>query len=85
MLEYAGYRPSKGAAKRRRCFPTVRLILRDGTGSSRSTLTFNPRFAEWQMGWPTNWTSCAAPVTGFARWLQRSRTALFEALSNADQ
>jgi hypothetical protein len=41
-------------------------------------LSLNPIFVEWLMGWPPGWTDCGSPVTGFARWLQRQRTALAE-------
>nr|WP_245913711.1 hypothetical protein [Caenispirillum bisanense] len=41
----------------------------------------NPRFCEWLLGWPTGWTNCALPVTGFARWLERSRTELSRLIS----
>lgn len=38
--------------------------------------SLNPLFVEWLMGWPIGWTDCGQPVTGFSRWLQRSRGAL---------
>ena len=56
-----------------------------GQKSSPSTRRLNPLFVEWLMQWPIGWTDCASPVTGFSRWLQRSRTALSELLSTQDE
>ena len=54
----------------------VRVSFKFGTGSFISTLISNPRFFEHAMGWPIGWSAPAEPVTGFARWKQRSRTEL---------
>lgn len=54
----------------------VQVSFRSGTGSFQSALTSNPRFYDWMMGWPINWTAPEARVTGFAAWLQLSRGAL---------
>jgi len=40
------------------------------------TLSFNPAFSDWSMGWPIGWSNSCSPVTGFHRWLQRSRSEL---------
>lgn len=54
----------------------AQLTLRPGPTCSCATLGSNPRFLEMLMGWPDGWTDSASPVTGFARWLRRSRSAL---------
>jgi hypothetical protein len=56
--------------------PPVRVTFWHGNGSLTSGLISNPRFYEMVMGWPIGWTNVAQPVTGFAAWLQRSRSAL---------
>lgn len=58
------------------CSLPVRVSFRLGNGSWLGTLTSNPRFFELAMGWPIGWTAPAEPVTGFARWQQRTRIAL---------
>ena len=58
------------------CSPPVRVSFRFGRGSFIDGLISNPRFFELTMGWPIDWTAPEASVTGFAHWLQRSRTAL---------
>lgn len=60
----------------------VRVSFRSGDGSSLADLISNPRFQELSMGWPIDWTAPEASVTGFARWLQRSRGALSEILAD---
>lgn len=54
----------------------VRVSFHSGKGSFITGLISNPRFFELVMGWPIGWTAPGEPVTGFAAWLQRSRTAL---------
>ncbi|MCG8434051.1 MAG: hypothetical protein MJA83_08480, partial [Gammaproteobacteria bacterium] len=76
MLQFAGFVPSQRKRSGRSSFPQLHLTLRPGTRSSAGTLIFNPRFTEWQMGWPKGWTSCGARVTGFARWLRLMRSEL---------
>ena len=61
----------------------VHVRLGPGTRSSPETLTSNPAFLEWVMGWPIGWTDTQRPVTGWSLWLQRSRTELSAALSRA--
>ncbi len=76
LLTAAGYRPPAGDRRMCLSLPQVRVMLRLGTGHCGPRPIFNPLFLEWQMGWPTGWTDPGARVTGFARWLQRSRTEL---------
>jgi hypothetical protein len=57
-------------------FRPVRLHLRPGRGSGATAHQCNPAFLEWLMGWPIGWTASGSPVTEFARWQQRMRTAL---------
>lgn len=59
-----------------RSSPQVRVSFRFGTGSFIDGLTSNPRFYELMMGWPIGWTAPGEPVTGYPRWLLRSRIAL---------
>lgn len=56
--------------------PPVQVTLRPGPTSSCATMGLNPRYLEMLMGWPDGWTDSASPVTGFARWLRRSRSEL---------
>lgn len=58
------------------CSRPVRVSFKFGSGSFIDGLISNPQFFELSMGWPIGWTACAAPVTGFARWKQRSHGAL---------
>ncbi|MFD2232783.1 hypothetical protein [Phaeospirillum tilakii] len=57
----------------------------DGPTSSPNGQTsrrrLNPQFAEWLMQWPIGWTACDSSATAFARWKQRSRSALSALLS----
>lgn len=64
-----------------RSLPPVRVSFRLGTGSFIGGLISNPRFFELTMGWPIGWSAPEEPVTGFAAWLQRSRTELSTLLS----
>ncbi len=59
----------------------VRVSFRFGTGSYIGGLISNPRFFEHVMGWPIGWTAPGEPVTGYAAWLQRSRTELSRLIS----
>lgn len=56
--------------------PPVRVSFSHGNGCFVNDLTSNPRFYEWAMGWPINWTAPGESVTEFAVWLRRSRGAL---------
>jgi len=76
LLQSTGFKPGTRDEMIYRSLPPLRVSLQLGTHASPGTLHYNPRFTEWLMGWPIGWTSCARPVTGFAAWLQRSRTAL---------
>lgn len=67
-----GWKP----ASMSRSSPLVRVSFRFGTGSYIGGLISNPQFFEHAMGWPIGWTAPGVPVTGFAAWLQRSRTEL---------
>ncbi len=61
--------------------PPLQVTLRPGTAAFERDLIYNPRFVAWLMGWPPEWTSCELQVTGYARWLRRSRIALSELIS----
>jgi hypothetical protein len=54
----------------------VHLNFKTGLKSFHGSLTSNPRFHDWMMGWPENWTSATDPVTEYAAWLRRSRGQL---------
>ena len=54
----------------------VRVRLQPGPSSLEERPACNPRFGEMMMGWPDGWTDISSPVTGFAPWLRRARTAL---------
>lgn len=48
-----------------------------GTAGEASRLTYSPRFGEWLMGLPVNWTAASGPsATEWCRWWRRMRTAL---------
>jgi len=53
-----------------------RVILLNGEKHSNGTLTFNPAFSDWMMGWPAGWTDPLQPVTGWSQWLLRARGAI---------
>ncbi|MFK9372502.1 hypothetical protein ACJEJU_24050, partial [Escherichia coli] len=57
------------------------MSFKFGTGSYIADLISNPRFFEHVMGWPIGWSAPGEPVTGYAVWLQRSRTALSRLIS----
>ena len=61
----------------------VRVSFRGGIGSYINGLISNPRFFEHMMGWPIGWSAPGEPVTGYAAWLQRSRTELSRLISRA--
>jgi hypothetical protein len=68
----------------------IQISFKTGLKSFHGTLTSNPRFQDWMMGWPENWTSATAPVTEFAAWLRLSRGQLsrlisLQNLSNSDE
>lgn len=77
ILQALGWRPGKASPSS----PPVRVTFNGGRGSFIATLISNPRFFELIMGWPIGWTAPGAPVTGFAAWLQHSRTALWQLTS----
>lgn len=52
-----------------------RVVLLSGEKFSKDGLTLNPAFTDWMMGWPPGWSEPLQPVTGWSRWLQRSRGA----------
>jgi len=62
--------------------PPVRVSFTHGRKSSLAALISNPRFYELMMGWPIGWSDPAAPVTGFAVWLLRSRGELSRLLTS---
>lgn len=51
----------------------VRVSFKHGKTSFSAGLTSNPAFHELVIGWPIGWTDAAGSVTGWPRWLQRSR------------
>jgi len=51
----------------------IRMSLMGGKSYWLANLISNPLFFERTMGWPKGWTNCAASVTEFPAWLQRSR------------
>lgn len=51
--------------------------MNDGSGS---TLSLNPLFVEWLMGWPIGWTDCVSAVTASSRWLRLMRSELSRVL-----
>lgn len=61
----------------------LHVTCRPGTRYSKGDLTLNPNFSDLLMGWPPGWSACERPVTGFALWLLRMRTAL-SGLPSAD-
>jgi hypothetical protein len=68
----------------------IQISFKTGLKSFHGSLTSNPRFQDWMMGWPENWTSATAPVTEFAAWLRLSRGQLsklisLQSLSNSDE
>ncbi|WP_221724658.1 hypothetical protein, partial [Ochrobactrum sp. SFR4] len=54
----------------------LHISLETGARSSIGTLSFNPNFSDWLMGWPIGWTDPMQPVTGWQVWLQRMRGEL---------
>jgi hypothetical protein len=72
-----------GARRKTTRASTLPLLatFRHGFERSHGGLISNPRFFEWMMGWPIGWTDARAPVTGFARWLRRSRSAFSKLIS----
>lgn len=67
---------SVGLAQSCRSSSQVQVLLKPGTRSSIPSPGLSPYFLEVMLGWPLGWTDPGSSVTGFARWLQRSRTAL---------
>ncbi len=47
--------------------------VKDGNAS---TLSLNPLFVEWLMGWPIGWTDCGSAVTALSPWLRLMRSEL---------
>lgn len=81
LTRATGWRP--GPARTYPFSLPLHVTLKPGTRSSRGDLIWNPRFGEWVMGWPIGWSDPSSSVTGFARWLQQSRGALSEKLTQA--
>lgn len=65
-----------GVTSPRACSLPIPMRLTPGNAPSEHPLVCNPRFLEALMGWPTGWTDTDSPVTGFALWQQRMRSAL---------
>jgi DNA (cytosine-5)-methyltransferase 1 len=65
-------------------------VIRDGPISSKTSRVLNPRFVEWLMGWPLNWTVaagstvCAPAETVLSHWLLLMRGALLKICSRDD-
>lgn len=62
----------------------LHVTCRPGSLYSGGDLTFNPSFGEMLMGQPIGWSDAEGSVTGFARWLQRSRGELSRLTSTFD-
>ena len=71
LMTAAGWTPQRPASSHR-----CRVILLNGEKHSDGTLTLNPAFSDWMMGWPPGWTDPLQPVTGWSRWLQHARGAI---------
>lgn len=65
-----------------RSSPRVRVSYKHGNSSSMGDLMPNPQFYELMMGWPIGWTAPGAPATGYAAWLQRSRSQFLRLLTS---
>jgi len=70
------------------CFHPGQPASKHGEKSSKSTRRLNPRFVEWLMGWPRNWTQCTIArddsdylETVFTPWKQRMRSCLLRLCS----
>ena len=70
MMSAAGWKWQRPRSTHR-----CRVILLNGEKHSGGTLSSNPAFSDWMMGWPPGWTDPLQPVTGWSRWLQRARGA----------
>ena len=68
MLMAAGWTPQRPASSHR-----CRVILLNGEKHSGGTLSSNPAFSDWMMGWPPGWTDPLQPVTGLSHWLRQGR------------
>lgn len=71
LMRAAGWTPQRPTSSHR-----CRVILLNGEKHSAGTLTLNPAFSDWMMGWPPGWTDPLQPVTGWSRWLQHARGAI---------
>ena len=74
LIKACGAKPEKDFS-----FQSIRplhISLETGARSSIGTLSFNPNFSDWLMGWPIGWTDPMQPVTGWQVWLQRMRGEL---------
>lgn len=80
MMRALGCPPTSAPASS----PPVRVTFRHGPGYLSADLISNPRFYEAIMGWPIGWTGPGQPVTGFAAWLRRSRSALLQLTTDGD-
>lgn len=70
LMTAAGWTTGRPASSHR-----CRVILLNGERHSEGTLTLNPAFSDWMMGWPPGWTDPLRPVTGWSHWLRRARGA----------
>lgn len=70
MLMAVGWEPSRPVSSH-----PCRAILLNGEQRSGNSLSLNPAFTDWMMGWPPGWTEPCRPVTGWSHWLQRARGA----------
>jgi len=71
MMAAAGWEPRHPSSSHR-----CRVILLNGEKHSERTLTLNPAFTDWMMGWPPGWTDPLQPATAWSHWLQRARGAI---------
>jgi len=54
-------------------------------GGQTSRRRLNANFVDWLMSWPPGWTDYGQAETGFAAWLERSRTAFSEIVLRRDR
>ena len=80
LAETMGFEPVRARPTYPYSHP-LHVTCRPGTHYSHGDLILNPSFGEMVMGWPIGWSAAASKVTGFARWLQRSRGELSKLIS----
>lgn len=61
-----------------------RYLLVIWTQGLRRVLKLNPRFAEWLMGWPIDWTGSGPSETEWSRYRQRMRSSLSQLMNSGD-